>query len=115
MAKKSTLPDALARRLLIEKELSAAHALRLAEAYLEEERVVESLLFLKKANATDRLRTIGEQAKLDGDVFLMRQVASLLEELPSGEDWRAAASVAQERGKLRYAADAERQAARRGT
>lgn len=112
---KSKLPDALTRRLLIEKELSPAHALRLAEAYLEEERVVESLIFLKKAKADDRLRAIGEQAKLDGDVFLMRQVAALLEEPPSGEDWREAAIVAQERGKLRYAADAERQAGRRET
>ena len=112
---KTKLPDALVRRHLIEKDLSPAHALRLAEAYLEDERVVESLVFLKKANASDRLRAIGEQAKLDGDVFLMRQVASLLEEPPSGEDWRAAATVAQERGKLRYAADAERQAGRRGT
>ena len=112
---KQLLPDALTRRHLIEKELAPAQALRLAEAYLTEERVVESLVFLKKAGAEERLRALAGQAKLDGDVFLMRQVATWLGQAPSAEDWRAAAAVAQERGKLRYAADAERQAGREGT
>jgi len=106
------LPDALARRHLIEKELTAAHALRLAEAYLAEERVVEALAFLQKAGATDRLRAIAEQAKLDGDVFLMRQAAALSGEPPSAADWRTVGEAARERGKLRFAADAERQADR---
>jgi hypothetical protein len=111
---KTRLPDALERRHLIEKELAAAQALRLAEAYLAEERVVEALVFLKKAGAEERLQAIEEQAKLDGDVFLMRQVATWLGSPPSAEQWSAAAAAAQERGKLRYAADAERQAGRRG-
>jgi hypothetical protein len=112
---KHKLPDALERRHLIEKDLSAAQALKLAEAYLADERVVEALVFLKKAGADDRLRAIAEQAKLDGDVFLMRQVGTWLGQPPSADDWRAAAAVAQERGKLRYAADAERQAGRQET
>ncbi len=106
------LPNALVRRHLIEKELSAAHALRLGEAYLAEERVVEALVFLRKAGAADRLRAIAEQAKLDGDVFLMRQVAAITGEAPSAADWRTAGEAARERGKLRFAADAERQAGR---
>jgi hypothetical protein len=109
---KNLLPDALERRHLIEKDLAEAQALRLAEAYLAEDRVVESLVFLKKANADERLRALAGQAKLDGDAFLMRQIASWLGQAPSAGDWRAAAAVAQERGKLRYAADAERQADR---
>ena len=112
---KDKLPDALSRRHLIEKELSAAQALKLAEAYLAEERVVEALVFLNKAGAEDRLRALAEQAKLDGDVFLMRQVATWLGQAPSAEDWRAAEAAARARGKLRYAADAERQAGRQGT
>ncbi|CAG0949679.1 hypothetical protein MYXO_00122 [Myxococcaceae bacterium] len=109
---KAKLPDALARRHLVEKSLAPAQALRLAEAYLEQERVVEALVFLQKAGAVDRLRAIAEQAKLDGDVFLMRQTAALLGEAPSAADWRAAAEAAREQGKLRFAADAERQATR---
>lgn len=111
---KTKIPDALARRHLIEKELSAAQALRLAEAYLAEDRVVESLVFLKKAGAADRLREIAGQARDAGDVFLMRQVASLLGESPTAEEWRAAAEAARAQGKLRFAADAERQAGRQG-
>jgi hypothetical protein len=98
------------RRDLIEKELAPAQALRLAEAYLEEERVVEALVFLKKAGAQDRLREIGQQATLDGDVFLIRQVGAALGGAPEADDWRAAAQAARARGKLRYAEDAERQA-----
>lgn len=111
---KFRLPDALERRHLIEKDLAPAQALRLAEAYLAEERVVEALAFLRKANAEDRLRAIGEQAARDGDVFLMRQAATWLGTAPPAEEWRAAADASRERGKLRYAADAERQASRRG-
>jgi hypothetical protein len=109
---KPRLPDALARRHLIEKELAPAQALRLAEAYLAEERVVEALVFLQKAGALDRLRAIAEQAKLDGDVFLMRQAAALTGEPPSSADWQTAAEAARQRGKLRFAVDAERQAGR---
>jgi hypothetical protein len=108
------LPDALERRHLIEKDLAPAQALKLAEDYLAQERVVESLVFLKKAGAEERLRALAEQAKLDGDVFLMRQVATWLGASPTAEEWRVAAGVAHERGKLRYAADAERQAGRQG-
>jgi hypothetical protein len=111
---KTKLPDAMERRHLIEKAIPPAQALRLAEAYLAEERVIEALVFLKKAGAEQRLQPIGEQAKLDGDVFLMRQVATWLDSAPSGQEWSAAAAAAQERGKLRYAADAERQAGRQG-
>jgi hypothetical protein len=112
---KDTLPNALERRHLIEKELSPEQARKLAEAYLAEERVVESLVFLRKAGADERLRELGGHAILEGDVFLMRQVAAALGGEPEGDDWRAAATAAQERGKLRYAADAERQAGRQGT
>lgn len=111
---KTKLPSALERRHLIEKDLGAAQALRLAEAYLAQERVAEALVFLRKAGAEDRLREIGEQAMRAGDVFLMRQVAGLTGEPPSAEQWAAAATAAEERGKTRYAADAARQATRQG-
>ena len=111
---KTKLPNALERRHLLEKDLAASQALRLAEAYLAEERVVEALAFLRKAGADDRLREIGERAVRDGDVFLVRQVAALVGETPTQEQWSAAAAAAEAGGKARYAADAARQATRRG-
>ncbi len=108
------LPNAIERRHLLEKELAPAHALRVADAYLAEERMVEALAFLKKAGADDRLREIAEQAKLDGDAFLMRQVAASLGVSPSAAEWAAAGAAAREKGKIRYAEDAERQAGRQG-
>ena len=111
---KTRLPNALERRHLLEKDLAASQALRLAEAYLAEERVVEALAFLRKAGADDRLREIGERAVRDGDVFLVRQIAALVGEPPTAEQWSATAAAAEAGGKARYAADAARQATRRG-
>ncbi|MCC6640984.1 MAG: hypothetical protein IT386_07455 [Deltaproteobacteria bacterium] len=111
---KAKLPNALERRHVIERDLAPAQALRLAEAYLGEKRVVEALVFLHKARAEDRLREIGEGAVRDGDVFLMRQVATLLGTSIAADAWRAAAAAAEECGKARYAADAARQASRQG-
>jgi len=112
MARRARIPDALARRHQLEKALAPAQALRLAEAYLAEERTVEALAFLVQAEAGDRLQALREQAKLAGDAFLLRQVAAAQGAPPTAEEWQALAEAARAAGKLRYAADAERQADR---
>ena len=50
MAKKK-LPDPLRRRHLVEQELESSRALQIAEAYLEEDRAMEAVAFLLKAEA----------------------------------------------------------------
>jgi hypothetical protein len=59
---RSKLPDPLSRRHLVERELPAAQALELANAYLGEGRRVEAVDFLRKAGAADRLAALRAEA-----------------------------------------------------
>ena len=69
MAKK--LPDPLARRHLLERDLPESQALATAEAYLAAGRTVEAVDFLAKAGATEKLREIRAEAVAAGDPFLL--------------------------------------------
>jgi hypothetical protein len=109
---KNAIPDPLERRHLIERPLDPARALAIAEAYAKEERVVEAVAFLRKANAADRLEHAFQQALREGDPFLLREVAQALGREPDVEAWRALESAAVASGKDRYAAEARRQVER---
>jgi len=111
MAKKK-YPDSLRRRLLIEQELDPARALQIAEAYLEEDRGMEAVAFLVKANARERLVALQERAVGEGDPFLLREVSTALGQEADAATWRALAEAARAGGKDLYAAEANRQAAR---
>jgi len=106
------LPDPLERRVLMEKQLDAAHALRIADAYLAEERVIEALAFLSRAGATDRLMALREQAVATGDAFLLREVCRELGQPPAAPEWRSLSDAAEAAGKLRYADQGRRQLGR---
>ena len=110
---KSTIPDPLTRRHLAERELEAGHALKIAEAYLAEGRTVEAVDFLRKANATERLTALREEALLAGDVFLLRAVAGALGSAPTLGEWERVANTAAAAGLDLYAAEARRQAERK--
>ena len=79
---RSKIPGPLERRHLIERELSADRALVLAEAYLEQGRSVEAVEFLAKAEAHERLAELRRDAVAQGDVFLLRALAEVMEEPP---------------------------------
>jgi hypothetical protein len=111
---KSKIPNPLARRHLLERELPPAQALRLAEAYLAEGRSLEAVDFLRKAGAKDRLASLREESVAAGDGFLLRMVSNALGEPPGPELWGRLAEAADAAGKQRQAADARRQAARGG-
>lgn len=110
MAKK--LPNPLARRHLLERELPAAQALATAEAYLAEGRELEAVDFLAKAKAGDALRELRGRAVESGDLFLLRSVLRASGERATREEWVALAAAAEAAGKERYAADARRQCER---
>ena len=111
MAKRK-IPDPLRRRHLVEQKIDPARALQIAEAYLEEDRAMEAVAFLMKAEAWERLASLREQAVREGDVFLLRDVSTALAEEVDAGTWRALAEAARAAGKDRYAAEASRQAAR---
>lgn len=109
---KTKLPDPLQRRHLVEQAMDPARALRIAEAYLEADRVLDALPFLVKAEARERLAALCEQAVRDGDAFLLREIAMANREEIDAARWRALSESAQASGKDCYAAEASRQAAR---
>lgn len=106
---KSSIPGMIERRHLIEKEIGEAQALAMAEAYLAEDRVEESLAFLEKAGATERLAELRAGAVAAGDVFLLRGTARAMGESPSHEEWADVEAAAAAAGRELYAAAAHRQ------
>jgi hypothetical protein len=103
----------LERRHLVEREMPAAQALRLAEAYLADGRALEAVDFLRKAGAAEKLGELRRGAIAGGDAFLLRSVAAATGEPPTREEWLALAEGAAAAGKQRYADEASRQALRR--
>jgi hypothetical protein len=109
---KSTIPNPLERRHLIERDAAPEASLRLAETYLAEGRGWEAIVFLQKAGARDRLAALREEAVAEGDFFLVRELTRALgDELPAAQ-WRATSEAAAAAGKERYAASAHRMAER---
>ena len=106
---KSVVPGPLERRILLEKPLDPGHALRIAEAYLAEERAAEALAFLRQADAGERIKAVLADAVACGDAFLVREACAALGRFPTGAEWQAVAEAARAAGKLRYAEQAHRQ------
>lgn len=111
---RSSIPSPLARRHLLEQKLDPARAGQIAEAYLAEERVVESIPFLRHAGAEDRIAELRAGACHSGDAFLLREIARIHGRPPEASEWRTLAESAEAAGKLMYAADARRQLGREG-
>ncbi len=109
---KSKIPDPLTRRHLIEGTLDPARAGTIAEAYLGADRAQEAVAFLARADATEALEKLWQQAVKDGDPFLLREVAGAVKRAPDAATWQQLAEAADAAGKDRYAAEARRQVAR---
>ena len=89
-------------------------ALAIAEGYLAEDRRFDALAFLAKAGAQDRLRALQDDAVAAGDLFLVREIATLLGAPPAADVWTRVADAAAAAGKERCAAEARRLAAASG-
>ncbi len=109
---KSKIPGPIERRHLIERDLSAAQALRYAEAYLEEGFDQDAIEFLVKAEAGEQLEAMRRRSIEAGDTFLLRMVSTAMEVAPEREEWKELAEAAAAAGKERYAAEALRLATR---
>jgi hypothetical protein len=107
---KAAIPDPLKRRHLIEQELSEAQCLAIVDAYAAEGRAVESVQFLAKAGAEERLLELAEEAIRGGDTFLLKHVCEALGREFSAERWGELATHAEASGRIRYAETARRQA-----
>ena len=94
----------------MEQEADAKQSVALADAYLAEGRVQESLFFLAKAEAWDRLEEIGDRAVTEGDAFLLKQVGDLLKREYDVTMWLSLAESAEACGKQLYAEVARRHA-----
>ena len=107
---KSKIPLPLERRHLLQRDTSATQLLAIAEAYLEDDRQIEAVDFLKKAGASEKLEAMLEPATTSGDAFLLRAVASALGINPGAERWNRLQAVAEAAGKDLYADAARRHA-----
>jgi hypothetical protein len=109
---RSAIPDPLERRHLIERDLAPAACLKIADAYLAAGRTCDAIAFLSKANATERLAALRDDAVVAGDAFLVRELSrALRSEVPAAR-WRETAAAAAAAGKERYAAQAAQLAER---
>jgi len=109
---RSSIPDPLERRHLIERDLAPDACSKLAEAYLAAGRTWDAIAFLSKANATARLAGLRDEAVVAGDAFLVRELTrALRDEVPAAR-WRETAAAAAAAGKERYAAQATQLAER---
>jgi len=109
---KSKIPGPIERRHLIERDLSAAQALRYAEAYLEEGRDQDAIEFLVKAGAEEQLEAMRRRSIEAGDAFLLRMVSAATGIAAGREQWKTLAEAAAAAGKERYAEEALRYAGR---
>lgn len=115
MARKTGIPDPLARRHELERALDPARAREIAAAYLAEERELEAIAFLRKAGATSELEQLCQRAVERGDAFLLREACAALGREPERANWEALARAAAAQGRERYAGEASRQAERLAT
>lgn len=109
---KSTIPNPLERRHLVERDLDTKIASNIARAYLEAGRKLEAVDFLAKADDQKGLRAIAAEAIAEGDPFLLQTVTNFIGEDPDRATWERCADAAEAKGKERYAATARRNAAR---
>jgi hypothetical protein len=107
---KSQIPNPMQRRHEIEKNLSEAASLELAEAYVAEGRLSESVVFFVKANADERLDALRGGAVESGDAFLLKQIADATRREPGADVWLRLSEAATRAGKDRYAEMARRHA-----
>lgn len=107
---RSKIPGPLERRHLLEKDLDAAQAQKIADAYLEEGRAPEAIAFLEKAEAGEALETLAAEAVASGDAFLLRAACGALGNEPTSEQWQQLAQQAEAAGKEIYAGEARRHA-----
>jgi hypothetical protein len=84
----------------------------IAEAYLADDRCVEAVDFLAKAEESEQLAEMRKRAISEGDVFLLRAVAEAEHRDTTQDDWQRTAASADARGLETYAAEARRQAER---
>ena len=105
---RTSIPDPLARRHLLERALSSAQALSIAEAYLEADRLCDALSFLERVEDKSLLDGLREQAIESGDAFLLRAVGQAQGGDPPAHAWEQLAQAAESQGKVLYAEQARR-------
>lgn len=98
------LPGCLKKRDLLNSDRSnPAHFVQLGTAYLEEVRISDAIEFFEKAGHREGLDRLLERCLDDGDAFLFRKVAKILDLSPGPEQWIKLGDRALSLGKLHFA------------
>lgn len=107
---RSLLPDPMKRRHVLAGDLDAARACAIAEAYIAEDRLIEAVAFFAKAEDEAGLNSLRDAAVERGDVFLLREVSTVLRSGIDAPTWKRTAEAAAAAGLDAYAEEARRQA-----
>ena len=104
------MPGCLKKLDLLNSDRSdPAHCVELGTAYLEEGRISDAIEFFEKARHREGLDRLIERCLDDGDVFLFRKVAKILDVSPGPDQWIKLGDRALSLGKLQFARAAYRE------
>lgn len=104
------LPGCLKKLDLLNSNRSdPAQCVELGTAYLEEGRISDALEFFEKARHREGLNRLMARCLDDGDVFLFRKLAKILDLSPDPNQWDTLGDRALSLGKLHFARAAYRE------
>ncbi|HVO83978.1 MAG TPA: hypothetical protein VMU60_06105 [Syntrophobacteria bacterium] len=103
MSGKKVLGCLKKRDLLNSDRSDPAHCVELGTVYLEEGRISDALEFFEKAGHREGLDRLTERCLDEGDVFLFRRVAKILDLSPRPDQWLRLGDRALSLGKLHFA------------
>ena len=104
------MPGCLKKLDLLNSDRSdPAHCVELGTVYLEEGRISDALEFFEKAGHREGLDRLAERCLDDGDVFLFRKVAKILDVSPGPDQWIKLGDRALSLGKVHFARAAYRE------
>jgi tetratricopeptide (TPR) repeat protein len=104
------LPGCMKKRDLLNSDRSdPAYFVQLGTAYLEEGRISDAIEFFEKAGHREGLDRLLQRCLEDGDLFLYRKIAKILDLSSSPDQWIELGDRALSLGKLHFARTAYRE------
>ncbi|MCG6918887.1 MAG: hypothetical protein LJE89_15250 [Deltaproteobacteria bacterium] len=110
MAGKKRLNCLKKRDLLNSNRADKSELIKLGQTYLQQGLISDCIDFFEKAEHFEELIQLKEKCADDGDYFLYRRLAKILQDPPSPEEWTHLGDKALDLGKLLFARLAFQQA-----
>jgi hypothetical protein len=112
MAEKALLTCLEKRELLNESVVSVDKLLEWGRRYEDAGLIYDAVDFYEKTGAREDLTRLLDEAKLEGNVFLVNRVCKILKAELTSEEWFAVGEQAERAGKMQFAAEGFRRSGR---